>query len=102
MLGTVRCRRAYSHCGQCGHGLVPWDSLVGLTARAFTPGCEQLISMAGTLGEGFGQAAEKILPRMAGIRVSESTVLRTTEAVGERIGRHLEAGGTFGFPKHWD
>lgn len=73
-----------------------------MTARAFTPGCEQLVSLAGTLADSFEQAAEKLLPRMAGLRVSESTVLRTTEEVGERIGKHLKAGGTFGFPKHWE
>jgi len=37
LLGSVACRRAYYYCGRCGHGMLPWDDRVGLTARSFTP-----------------------------------------------------------------
>jgi hypothetical protein len=75
---------------------------VGLSARSFTPATERLVTLAGTLSDGFAEASEKVLPEMAGLRVAETTVQRTTEAAGERIGRHLRGGRTFGFPHRWD
>lgn len=42
-----------------------------------------------------------MLQETAGIRLSESTVQRTTEAVGQRIARHLQKGRTFGGQKPW-
>lgn len=102
LLGQVCCRRAYYYCGRCGHGLVPWDQAVGLTSRAFTPATEQLVCLAGTLSDGFHEAAAKVLPEMAGLRVAESTVQRTTEAAGQRVADHLAAGRTFGFSQAWD
>jgi hypothetical protein len=37
-----------------------------------------------------GEGRKKILPRMAGIHLSESTVERTTEAVGQLIQEGIE------------
>jgi hypothetical protein len=73
-----------------------------LTPRSFTPATERLVSLAGTLSDGFAEAATKVLPEMAGIHVAETTVQRTTEAAGQRVAEHLHAGGAFGFPRHWD
>jgi hypothetical protein len=52
--------------------------------------------------ESFGKAAEKTLRKLAGIRVCESTVERTTEAAGERLGQVLEQGAVFGEKRTWD
>ncbi len=98
LLGPVPCERAYYYCGRCGHGLSPWDRAAGLTPRSFTPATERLVCLAGTLSDGFEEAATRVLPEMAGLKVAETTVQRTTEAVGERVADHLHAGGTFGFP----
>jgi hypothetical protein len=57
--------------------------------------------LAGTL-ESFATAAEKILPRLAGLRLSESTVERTTEAAGQTLGQELAAGVVFGPAQDWD
>ena len=54
-------------------------------ARQLTPGAEELATLAGTVGS-FAEAAEKLLPLMAGLRLGESTVERTAEAAGERLG----------------
>jgi hypothetical protein len=102
LLGPVACERAYYYCGRCGHGLFPWDQAVGLTPRSFTPATERLVCLAGTLSDGFEEAAQKVLPEMAGLKVAETTVQRTAEAAGQRVADHLRAGGTFAFPKAWD
>ncbi len=102
LLGSVPCKRAYYYCGRCGHGLAPWDRAVGLTARSFTPATERLICLAGTLSDGFEEASTKVLPEMAGLKVAETTVQRTTEAAGDRVADHLHAGGTFAFPHRWN
>ena len=99
LLGPLTCQRAY--CGRCGHGVLPWDRAVGLTARSFTPAAERLVCLAGTLSDGFAEAAQKVLPEMAGLRVAETTVQRSTEAVGQRLAEHWRAGRTLGFPKPW-
>jgi hypothetical protein len=56
--------------------------------------------LAGTL-DSFATAAEKILPRLAGLRLSESTVERTTEAIGQKLGQELAAGVVFGPAQDW-
>ena len=79
--------------------MLPWDRQVGLTARSFTPAAERLVSLAGALSDSFAEAAERVLPEMAGLDVAETTVQRTSEGVGERIGEQLRAGRTFGFAR---
>jgi hypothetical protein len=56
--------------------------------------------LAGTLGS-FAEAADKTLPRLTGLRVSESTVQRATERAGEQVGQRLAAGETFGPNAPW-
>lgn len=79
LIGTVACTRAYYYCGRCGKGMLPWDDRVGLTARSFTPAAERLVSLAGTLSDSFAEAADRVLPEMAGLQVAETTVQRATE-----------------------
>jgi hypothetical protein len=102
LLGPARCRRAYYYCGRCGHGVLPWDEQVGLTARTFTPGAERLVSLAGALSDSFAEAAQRVLPEMAGLHLAETTVQRTTEGVGQRLAEHRRCGRTFGFARRWD
>ena len=102
LLGPVPCARAYYYCGCCGRGLAPWDRAVGLTSRCFTPAAERLVCLAGTLSDGFEEASARVLPEMAGLRVAETTVQRTTEAAGRRVADHLRGGGAFAFPRAWD
>lgn len=92
--------RAYYLCPACHRGHVPVDAALGLSARQLTPGAEELATLAGTVGS-FAEAAEKLLPRMAGLRLGESTVERTTEAAGRRLGDLWGAGHTLGTPVDW-
>lgn len=102
LMGMIDCSRGYYYCGKCGHGIFPWDQSVGLTACSFTPATARLVSLAGTLSDGFEEASKKVLPEMAGLNVAETTVQLTTEAVGSRIAEHRRQGDRFGFPNHWN
>lgn len=102
LLGEIRIPRGYYHCGACGAGHFPWDEILRLTARALTPGAEEVVSLLGSQNA-FGTVAELTLRKAANIRLSESTVQRTTEDAGERVGKRLKAGEVFGppIPWHW-
>jgi hypothetical protein len=76
-------RRAYYYCGRCKQSRLPYDEALGLTDE-LSPGLVPLVCLAGTLAP-FADAAEDVLRRFAGVRVSASTVLRCTEGHGERL-----------------
>lgn len=99
-LGPVRLSRAYYYCRHCRQGHCPWDQTLRLTAGDLTPAAEELVGLAGTLTS-FAEAAHKVLPRMAGLRLAESTAERTTEAAGQRLRRRRAAGETFGPRRDW-
>ncbi|QDV34633.1 ISKra4 family transposase [Tautonia plasticadhaerens] len=91
--------RAYHTCPACRTGHIPIDAELGLAAGTLTPG-EEITTWAGTVGS-FAEAAEKPLPRMAGLRLAESTVERTTEAAGERLSGLWAAGHALGPAADW-
>ncbi len=76
--------------------LFPGDQTLGLTAGDLTPGAAQAVSLVG-----FAEAAEEVLSRLAGLRLSEATARRTTEAAGQELGRRLATGQTFGPTRDW-
>jgi hypothetical protein len=92
--------RPYYYCSGCHSGQVPWDEKLGLTSRRVTPAAAELATMAGLLA-GFEEAAKRVLERMSGIRISESTAQRVTEDAGQRLGEKLAAGETWGPQEHW-
>jgi len=100
LLGVLTVQRAYYYCHRCG-GLFPWDQEVGLTLKGLTPGAERAASLAGLLTDSFEEAAQKVLPELSGLHLSESTVQRTTEAAGARVGALLEEGKVLGGPTPW-
>jgi Uncharacterised protein family (UPF0236) len=81
--GEMQVQRAYYYCGRCKQSFIPYDSVLGLVDE-ISPGLMPLVCLAGTLAP-FVDAAEDVLKRFAGVRVSASTVLRCTEANGERL-----------------
>lgn len=92
---------SYYRCSRCGHSQKPWDQTLGLTEKALTPAAAQVAAQAGVLA-GFGEAAERTLRSMCGLRISESTVQRTTEAAGRKVAEQLEAGQTQGPAESWE
>ena len=100
LVGPVRYRRAYYLCRGCGKGLFPFDRDAGMTTRDLTPALERVATLAGTVADSFEKGAE-LLHEMAGVRVSESSVERTTEDAGTRLAVAVEAGRTLGPEGGW-
>ena len=96
----MRLTRAYYYCPHCRTGHCPWDAALRLTAGDLTPAAEEMVSLAGLLSS-FAEASEKVLPRLAGLRLAESTAERTAEAAGARLGRRRAAGETLGAARDW-
>jgi hypothetical protein len=72
-----------------------------LTARRHSPAVERLATLCGAVADSFEKGAE-LLKEAAGVRLSESTVQRTTRATGARIADHLHKGRAFGGKAAWD
>lgn len=100
LLGSLRFRRHYYLCRHCHHGLCPLDATLGLSAADLTPAADEVTCLAG-VQDSFREAATKLLARLSGLRVSESTVERATEAAGTRVGQAQAAGQTFGPATPW-
>lgn len=88
--GEISLSRAYYYCGRCHHSFIPYDEVLGLR-ESISPGLLPLLCLAGTLTP-FADAAEDVLQRFAGVRVSASTVLRCTQGEGERLRAQLKEG----------
>jgi hypothetical protein len=101
LLGAVRVERAYYHCRHCHAGHCPRDAALGLGGSDLSRGATEVVALAGVLGS-FAEAAERALPKLTGLRVSESTAERVTEGVGADLGRRLAAGEVFGPARAWD
>jgi hypothetical protein len=99
-VGSVRYRRAYYLCRQCGQGLFPFDREAGLTPRTLTPALERVATLAGAVADSFEKGAD-LLEEMAGVRLGESTVERTTEDAGQRLAEAVGTGATFGPKVDW-
>ena len=56
----------------------PW----GVDRQALTPGAREVVCIAGAV-DSFAEASDVVLRKMADMRVSESTVQRTSEAAGQ-------------------
>ena len=72
-----------------------------MTDQRLSPAVERLATLCGAVADSFEKGTE-LLNETAGIHLSESTVERTTEAVGERIAEHYQQGQAFGSKKTWD
>jgi hypothetical protein len=100
LLGEVRLAWAYYHCSACDRGSFPWDAVLRLCPQRLTPAAEEVTALAG-VQESFGKAAERTLRKLAGLRLCESTMERTTEAAGVGLGARLAAGAVFGRASPW-
>ena len=100
LFGPIRYQRAYYYCRRCGQGLVPFDEKAGIPDHQLTAAVEQLASLAGGVCDSFARGADLLL-EMAGVRLAESTLERTTQDAGARIARLLGQGTTLGPEVQW-
>jgi len=100
LVGPIAVSAAYYHCRHCQCGHKPWERALQLKPIALTPASEQIVAMAGVLGS-FADGAERVLQKMAGLRLSESTVERTTEAAGRRVREQRHEGKSLGPTRDW-
>lgn len=92
--------RAYYHCSACRHGHFPTDERLRIEDRQ-TPGAREVISLIG-LSEPFAECAQTALPRATGLKVSASTVQRTTESVGTNVAELRASGQLIADDEVWD
>ena len=100
LLGAIKIQRHYYHCGGCQQGCFPRDRRLGLGTAHLTPAASEVASIAG-VQTSFAQSAEVTLQKLSGLRLSESTVERVTEAAGERLAKLLHDKVTFGANEPW-
>lgn len=101
LVGEMSLSRPYYHCSHCHEGIWPWDATLCLSSERLTLAAQEITALAGTL-HSFGKAADRVLEKMAGFRLSASTVERTTEAAGESLGSRLKDDQEiFGESKDW-
>ena len=100
LLGVMTLERGYYPCKHCHAGHFPWDEILRLSPKALTPGAEEVVTLLG-IQDAFGKVADRTLSKATGLRLSESTVQRTTEAAGQRLAERLSAGAVFGPKTVW-
>ena len=101
LVGLIRLSRCYYHCCHCHRGHFPWDQTLRLSPQRLSPGAQEVVCLAG-IQESFGKAAERTLRKLAGLSLSESTVERTTEGTGARLGEQWQKGNVFGPAQPYD
>ena len=79
---------------------MPWDGLLGLDGSRQTPAAREVISLAGTTNA-FRDGGWQI-KKLSGLDVSESTILRTTEAAGGELAQALDQGAPIEHEENWD
>jgi len=80
VLGPVTLRRAWYHCGPCGHGFAPRDQQLGVAGAVLSPGLAEMTALAGA-EVSFARAAG-LLSGLAGVTLSARTIERSAEAAG--------------------
>jgi hypothetical protein len=100
LFGPIRLQLSYYHCSNCGISHKPWDQVLGLK-KSLTPAATQVTAQAGVLAS-FAEGSERTLQTMCGLKISESTVQRTTEEAGQRVAEQLADGQTLGPEQSWN
>ncbi len=100
-LGEVGLACPYYHCRHCGSSDQSWEGVLRLGDHRLTVAGEELVALAGLLSS-FGEAADKTLRKLSGMRLSEPTVRRTTEDAGAKLRQMLDEQIAFQTPEEWD
>lgn len=100
LFGDVVYERVYYHCPHCHAGWFPMDQELGVSTRK-TKAAAEVMALAGTVAP-FRQSAKRLLRKLSGLRMSGSTVRRTTEAVGQDVADKRAQGETIGPETPWN
>lgn len=100
LFGKVRYERAYYYCRHCQNGFFPADQAFHLEEKQSLAAME-VIALSG-VNESFEECGERSLRRMSGLLVSQSTVQRTTERVGNDVADRRSGGEIFASPTCWE
>lgn len=92
--------RAYYYCLHCCQGIVLWDQILGLSPRKLTPAVNEILSLAGTVTD--FNTAQRMVSKTSGLKTSESTVRRVTQAAGDRLAEAMDQGKLFEPEEAWD
>ena len=101
LVGDFHIERGYYHCSHCNCGHFPLDAALRVSQERLTPAAQEVIALAG-IESSFTTVADRALYKLTGIERSESTIQRTTEAAGRRLGDLLDAGKAFDQPSDWE
>src|SRR5664280_845226 len=71
----VQVRRAYYHCADCGHGVVPRDDELGVAGSSLSPGLATMVDRAGAAAP-FAKASS-LLGDLAGIALTTKRCRRS-------------------------
>jgi hypothetical protein len=80
VLGPVQVRRAYYHCADCGHGVIPKDSELGVAHASMSPGLAKMVARTAAAAP-FAKASG-LLGELAGIGLTTKRIERSAEADG--------------------
>ena len=85
VLGPVTLSRAYYHCTDCSHGVVPKDDELGVAGTSLSPGLRAMVARVGAATP-FAKASE-LLATLAGVQLTTKRVERSAEADGQALVR---------------
>jgi hypothetical protein len=100
LFGDVVYERVYYHCACCHEGYFPMDQELGVLTRK-TKAATEVMVLSGTVAP-FRLSAKRLLRKLSGLRISGSTIRRTTIAVGQDVADQRAQGETIGPETPWD
>ena len=89
VLGPVTLRRAWYHCRNCGHGVVPRDGELAVTGASLSPGLRAMAARAAAAVP-FARAAG-LLAELAGVQLTAKRIERSAEADGRTASAAIAA-----------
>ncbi len=89
VLGPVSIRRAWYHCGECGHGFAPRDGELGVAGASMSPGLAKMTARAAAAVP--FAAAANLVGELAGITLTSKRAGRRAEADGQAAARVIQA-----------
>ena len=88
VLSPVEVKRAYYHCEECNHGVIPKDRELDIVDTSFSPGVRRMMGQVG--GKEPFEEGRRDLENLAGVLVKTKAVERVSQAIGNQIERVFE------------